>query len=258
MADTISRPRITRTEDHSYFVDGKGPYPSVTTVVDAAVGKGQMLASVRRRAIEFVYNVLPEYGGSEWPSVDYLEAAATHAALAEAELGDRVHKAIEERIRWDTEDRPANEARPAGDPWVWRDRIHSDDISDHILAFGQWENTYKPRWVASERLIFHPEYEYGGTLDALALMSLEYENELVLVDFKSGKRAWKEHILQLAAYRAALIHEGVPVDRCAIVHVRPGLKPEQMWHPIEVNDADFDAFLSCLEVYRWLNSRAEP
>ena len=71
-----------------------------------------------------------------------------------------------------------------------------------------------------------------------------------MVDFKTGKRTWLEHILQLAAYRHALKIDGW----AAILQVRAGQPAE--FKPIPLTERDFEVFLTSLDRYRWMQERA--
>lgn len=231
---------ITRDADHHLYLDGKGPLPSVTRVLGAAVGKDEMLAYVRRQAIEATLgavttegfaNVIgnpPRAANEITALVNYLEVAVTKASLAEAEHGRRIHSALERHLK--------------GEPQGQVD----DDVIPRLAGFTAWEKKHRPEWHASELAVANAEHFYGGVLDAYG----ELNDELVLIDFKRGRWGRAEYVLQLNALARC---DGLPkFDTGLLLHVLPDkVVPTR----VPLTDAAFEAFLACLTTWRWLQSQ---
>ena len=66
-----------------------------------------------------------------------------------------------------------------------------------FMAYLEWENKHEPVVVATEVPLVSDEYRYGGTLDLVA----KIDGVLTLVDFKTSKAMYPDHIIQLAAYQ---------------------------------------------------------
>lgn len=232
---------VTRDAEHNYYLPKSlTPYVSVTTVT-GQLDKG-LQGWVRRRAIEFTIEHLPEakarINGSAESYANFLESGATRDALREADLGDRVHKTLEQIIGLRLSGGLVNAAPVAV------------DMQHHVDEFLRFERERRPEWVASEIPFVNVDFGYGGTADALAVI----QNELWLIDFKSGRRSYLEHLLQLIAYYEGL-RDAYPIERIAVLGLPVG-KP-YAWKPLPIASADFDAFLRLLENHHWTESRKE-
>lgn len=250
---------IERNAAHEYTQDGfLTKHPSVTTVLDAAFGKGNLPPWYARQAIEFVLSKLDSMrdlhgdlplSAASLSVANQLEAEFTKRTLAEADHGDEVHAALEVYVK----ERIANEARPFGEPWRWTDQLAPNP--PEIEHFLRWEAKRKPEWVASEVMFVQPHVKvgnrfigFGGTADAIARI----DNELVLVDFKTG---WThvEHLLQLAGYALGLADRH-RFERFLLLQLRPDGYKEK-W--LDVTPADQQAFLRCVANFAWLQERKE-
>lgn len=69
-----------------------------------------------------------------------------------------------------------------------------------VKSFVAWRDETKPEIVATEITIFDEKYGYAGTIDLVCRI----EGVLYVVDFKTSKQIWREHELQVSAYRHAL------------------------------------------------------
>ncbi len=101
--------------------------------------------------------------------------------------------------------------------------------------------------VCSER------YEYGGTADAFA----EIEDEIWLLDYKSGAGVYPETALQLAGLaRAQFIGRSgdptqypvPPATRFGVLHIRP---EGARLLPVVVDRATVAAFLDARRLFGW-------
>ena len=69
-----------------------------------------------------------------------------------------------------------------------------------VKSFVAWREETKPEIVATEITIFDEKYGYAGTIDLVCRI----DGVLYVVDFKTSKQIWREHELQVSAYRHAL------------------------------------------------------
>jgi hypothetical protein len=118
-------------------------------------------------------------------------------------------------------------------------------------SFLEWIARDKPQFLASEvRLtakatVEGKEFYFGGTIDLVAILG----GTPCLVDFKTGKGVYADHIIQVAAYLTALNQNGYVIDMGAvrILHI-----PQQEGQPVNLIPIDKDDIDSGLEVFRHL------
>jgi uncharacterized protein YecE (DUF72 family) len=133
--------------------------------------------------------------------------------------------------------------------------VYEPDSEDapYIRSFLNFINDWEPRYIETEASVFNREHGYAGTLDAI----VEIDGKRYVMDYKTGKSVWPEVALQLAAYRYAEFigradgrEDRLPhCNRGLVLHLRPD-KYELV--PVQVDGTVFDAFLSALDVHRWM------
>ena len=64
-----------------------------------------------------------------------------------------------------------------------------------LMAFVNWVNEVKPKFIASELTMWHPDYPVAGTADIIC----EIKGQLFLIDIKTGG-SYDTHELQLTSY----------------------------------------------------------
>jgi len=142
--------------------------------------------------------------------------------------GDIVHGWIDEHIGGNVVD-----------PMVYIDINTGEEKPSNPTARGMWrafldfEAHYQPEWFMSEFTVWNDTVGYAGTMDWAAWIN----GNLILADNKSGKAAYPDMALQLAAGGFAefiLKPDGSEIevpkfDRYGILHVRP-----QYWELIPV------------------------
>jgi hypothetical protein len=240
---------VTRDDAHNYYAGSDlGPYPSVTTVV-GMLDKPLLRGWVRRHAIE---QVLGNLDGFDNEDVDAFEAHVTRAALKKAELGNRVHKAIERYVKALLVERakyPDSKVTPVFGQL-------GDDLRYQFGEFQKFERLKRVEWLESELLLVSPRLGVGGTADALAVVpDRNNERKRTLVDFKTGSRTWVEHVLQLAGY-TAMIEETRPdlmPEAWGILHLADG-EPYD-WHPVTITALDIATFRLLIDVYGYMKNR---
>lgn len=162
-------------------------------------------------------------------------------------IGDLVHKWCEEYIVSGGIGPPAEDVRAAHNTARW--------MYETWLKFVE---RYKPQFTGSEFTVWSNRYGYAGTGDFSAYINGRH----VLVDIKTGKAAYAEVAMQLAAIARAdfvLTPDGTesPVpqyDAYAVLHLRPrGAR----LHPVVNIEEAFQAFLGLKQVFDW-NVRYAP
>ena len=131
-----------------------------------------------------------------------------------AEIGTLAHALIEEYLGLTYE---TVEPKP-----VDRDEYTKADLkkaNKSFQAYMEWEGKQEIEVLKSELQLPHPYLMYGGTIDMIATL----DGELTLVDFKTGKNVYNDHVIQVAAYRRLMIDQdsyqegGYPTDAPAII-----------------------------------------
>jgi hypothetical protein len=115
-----------------------------------------------------------------------------------------------------------------------------------LAKFKNWLKEHPVSPIMIETPLVSEEYKYGGTLDLFA----EYNDEFILVDFKTGKALYDEYFYQLTAYRRLLEEQGWPVANARILRIGRD-EVEGFEEVIRTNlDREFEIFKKCLEIYR--------
>ena len=73
------------------------------------------------------------------------------------------------------------------------------EIKNAYMAFREWEDKNKVKFIATEQLVYSRKYNFVGTLDCIANVNGEH----CLVDFKSGNGIYDEAIYQVSGYGIA-------------------------------------------------------
>jgi len=91
-----------------------------------------------------------------------------------------------------------------------------DMASNSVLSFWEWEKEHKVEEVYfCERPLVSIEHGYGGTLDIYAKVNSKKE----IIDLKTGKGIWPEHIYQVATLKKLLEENGYEVDGVRVLNI---------------------------------------
>lgn len=163
----------------------------------------------------------------------WLKAAPERELKTAADIGDRVHKAIEERIY--------NPLAP-----------YDADLEPFIKNFDLFCVEFEPEWIHVEKSVFSVTHLYAGSFDAIA----KIRGKITIIDFKTTRSGVSAKVaLQLAAYaRADVMFDGqieVPmpqVEHAAALWLRP-----DKWglFPLRIDDDIFETFLSLRRTFEW-------
>jgi len=164
-------------------------------------------------------------------------------------VGDVVHAWLDAIAKGETVD-PATYT--AKDGQTYEAPVQAKQMWRQIVGPKGFIDTYKPQWHLSEFTVWSDQYNYAGTADLAAYIG----NALVLIDHKTGKNAYPDTALQLAALANAdyiLSPDGTETplpkfDRFGILHIRPrGCR----LIPVDHIDEAFKAFLGLKACFDW-------
>lgn len=209
---TIKRRNFGR--NHAYYDIGddgtERKLDGVTTLLGDGIAKPGLVTWAARSVAEYVSDRLTETGG-------HVHADELLTALADLNRASTYPK------KWDGGFSRLTVAKILeGIPYAQRDaaanrgtEIHAlaeqlahgrqvdvpDEIAGHVEACVRFLDEWEPRFVVSEVVVAHRTIGYAGTADGVA--DFPTLSQRALIDWKSGKNAYSETALQLAAYRHA-------------------------------------------------------
>jgi len=251
-----------------YEVEGK-KYPSVTTIL-SVIGKPALIqwaASVEREMVLEASAALyidapenPKLKRETWTStlLDRLGKERASKKLMEkaGDIGSQVHHYIEWLMRGSL----GQEVGP--EPVL----LPAAKIA--FLAWDEWRGLVKLQPIAIEQTIWSDEYGYAGTMDLATLVegpitakdyftgeskTIDCENALAVMDWKSGKRIYPEAFLQNAAYRHAFREMGHGDPQLGLILRLPKTEQdpnfEAMWCPDEAES--MENFLHAKRLWEW-------
>ena len=118
-----------------------------------------------------------------------------------------------------------------------------------VEEFKKWEIAHKITWLASELVVGSKIHEFGGKLDAIAIV----DGVPSIIDFKTSNQISKDYFLQTAAYEICLEEMGIKVWQRVILRIpKDGTVFEALVVPTPL-DLDRQAFLSLRAVQRWVS-----
>lgn len=251
---------------HAYYVDGE-KIPGVTSII-GVLDKPAL--------VNWAANITAGHAVDHWDRLSGMPPSKRLAELEKARYqankeatvrGKRIHALAERLARGEA--------------------VESDDLSltRAAEAYAQLLDDWQLEPVLLEGSCVHYGYQYAGTLDGI--MTSPKLGRLI-VDVKTGKRAYSEVALQLAAYRYAedylaeverrgprggkLPSEWVPrpmpqVDGAAVIWIeRETDESPAAAHllPVQAGEAEWETFIYLREIYSsWIertgyNHRSKP
>lgn len=151
-----------------------------------------------------------------------------------ADVGTLAHAMIEEHI--------------TGDKKIDEMEYSPNDMEMAKLAYNayvKWEKQHEVKPVGSEIQLVSKEHKFGGTLDLVA----KVDGVPSLVDFKTSKAMYPDHVIQLAAYQELWRenNDGEVLEP----HLLRVSKIDGSFHhhQFESLDAAWEAFLACLVLH---------
>ena len=120
------------------------------------------------------------------------------------------------------------------------------NLSDNsMLSFYDWQKAHKIEPISNELQLVSEEYGYGGTCDIYCLL----DGKKTLIDLKTGKAIYDDHLLQVSAYRFLLIENGYEVEETRILNIPRAENEEFMERKLADPDAYFEIFIYCKKIY---------
>ena len=175
------------------FIEGTPKVPSVTSIISD---------TIRAVGLEFWRQGWIKTGlQSHLGEVIDDEVIADILGLADAEasrsasVGSELHEILSHLIH-------------AGGSFDIEDELFvSDQLYPAVKAYKKWEETEMKDWeaVSSEEAVWmyeRKDMQFAGTVDAI----FRNGSNLLLVDFKTSSSTQDSHMLQLAAYKLALVN----------------------------------------------------
>ena len=163
------------------------------------------------------------------------------ALEAAGDKGEAAHKAIEHILG----------KRPGHVPHVLT------DIEGVRNALASWENWYNQNdlevWHL-EKPVYSIEHRVAGKIDAVGMLN----GQVAVIDWKTGGGIYPESILQSAAYCMMCEESGLPKpDVGVIVHCPKTEGDDYTVRMIQCEemDANIEAFLAVLQVWKWKQSQ---
>lgn len=114
-------------------------------------------------------------------------------------------------------------------------------------AFLEWEKEQKSiKYIYSEKKVYSMKYHYSGTCDLVA----DIDGKRCLIDFKTGKGPYYEHVIQTAAYKQALEEElMMKIEDRWIIRINKD-NGEFEAHKATLDKEDLQAFKDLLGIYK--------
>jgi hypothetical protein len=240
---------LTRDPRHRYYLDDRGPIPSVTTITGVldkpalTWWKGEQIARAAIEDAEMLV-VMRDRGDTE-AAVKYVMTKRDASDTAR-DRGTDIHALAERWHKGESAEPPA-------------------DIADEWEGYLRWWGEAGAMVLYAEEMVASVEHDYAGTFDLIAAIG----GETWMLDLKSSKSVanakgvvWPEYRLQLAAYARADFmgrpddperYPLPPIDRYGIVHVTAeGTRLVEA----KVSAGDWDVFLACRAIYGWKRETA--
>ena len=213
--------------------------PSVTTILDV-INKPAILNWSVKMAAQFCVDNWVELGAmSATEKLIAIREAPEKYTMEKASLGTKVHEIADSWAK----------GVPSENP---------EKTGPYITQFLNFLMDRRPKFLHTETTFWSRAHSYAGTADAVA----EINNEIYLIDFKTGRGTYADHGLQLSALRNAdfiIEPDGTElpmprIDHSAVLHLRPrGYK----LIPVYEDEACFTAFLAARQILKWQMDTAE-
>jgi hypothetical protein len=122
-----------------------------------------------------------------------------------------------------------------------------DKAENCFLSYLAWEKQHKVEPILCEAALVSEKYGFGGTVDMFA----KVDGILTVVDYKTGKAIYPEHVYQVAAYRYLIIENGGYVP-AAVRILQIGRDETEGFSEKVVTDTtrEWEIFEHCLSIYQ--------
>lgn len=242
------------TEDGRYYERHGKRYISVTNVLEKAISKPALVPWAVKLTAEAA---LADFHAAKADP----QKLATILSYPDTVTKPKVNPASEwKRKHTQVKDASADRGSAIHD-WAekWVLGLEPDPVPGEELACVGIIRAFEKYGIeplAAESTVYNNAHDYAGTCDLFATVAA-FDGATAVLDYKTGKSAWPETALQLAAYRFGEFI-GLPDDtdievpqasRAGVLHVRP---TETVLIPYTAGVQEFTVFLNALSVARWV------
>lgn len=195
--------------------------------------KGEVVPSVTQ-----IVSIINKKGIPEWANMlGYRKESYKSVLNTKAIIGTLTH----EKIHCDL----------VGEKYVTTEYYQEERESMYLfMKYLEWKDKVEPNALWSEKTLVCDTF--GGTIDFVGSLK-QSNNELLLIDFKTSKRAYSTHFLQLGGY-LELIDKLYPevlekIKMCMILNINIG---EVHMKPISIEQMSCyrESFKKALELYK--------
>lgn len=227
-------PCVYEAESHTYTDKESGKLlPGVTSIL-GHMNKGFLAPWAAKEAVTFLQDKLMKIKKMDKAEFLLLLDEAKNSWRRKGddakESGTIAHDWIEEYLKGNKQELPADEKAK-----------HS------VEAFLNWENENKVEWLHSEIVVGSKVHEFGGKIDAIAILN----GRKTLIDFKTSNQISKDYFLQTAAYQLAVEEMGGEIEQRYILRISKngdGFETLVVPTPYEL---DVKTFLALRQIQRW-------
>lgn len=116
-----------------------------------------------------------------------------------------------------------------------------------VKSFEAWASDKKIEPILIEKPLVSDKFNFGGTMDIYA----KIDGDLTLLDLKTGKGIYDEHLIQVGGGYAILADEHkYDTDKIMILNIPRADSERFAKHIIENVSECVDVFLNCLKIYQ--------
>ena len=216
-------PEITLTPDGKRYVSEGKEYRRVTDIISKVLPPylTPWAEKVGQQAALHIYQhtgQLPETQSELMQEARNLGITCEDEKNKGADRGSALHLAIESLVL-------------TGNAALALEDFDNPDHMKYAQSFSDFQLDYAPDFEAAEVRIAHPELDYAGTFDAIAICRKrpkgargpDMTGKRIILDWKTNSEghSYPQHLWQLAAYQLACEHWGIPVEGSAVVALGP-------------------------------------
>lgn len=127
-------------------------------------------------------------------------------------------------------------------------RARAAGLIGYIRWRRDWLDHHQVTPLATEQVMVSERHQYGGTPDLIARV----DGVVTLLDWKTSKQVYVEHLVQTAAYAAMAWEHRFPIEAIRVLAISTEADGEIHETSIGVADARpfFEAFLAALRLHR--------
>ena len=119
--------------------------------------------------------------------------------------------------------------------------VQIDRAENAVLSYFEWEKHQHMETILAETPLVSEELHFGGTPDWYGKLGARR----VLLDFKTSKGIWPDHLYQLAGYAYLLTEAGHHIDEARILRI--GREPEEGFEERVVSGEAIPKYLAVFE-----------